>query len=132
MGAPTGACFRVLWSASGTALQAQSFVVEPGGDYFIGTHEGGMRDLLFPPPCPAQVCCSGPCAQLVRLGRGAQVLQHLDGEGCARVCAVLKELPQATVLIVGQADSYVLQVGPHGRLHHSCRLVPNADMRIAS
>ncbi|KAK9812526.1 hypothetical protein WJX73_005975 [Symbiochloris irregularis] len=38
-----------------------------------------------------------------------EVLQHLDGEGCARVCAVLKELPQATVLIVGQADSYVLQ-----------------------
>lgn len=37
----------------------------------------------------------------------AQVLQQLDEEGCARVAAVLRHLPQSTVLLVGQADSYV-------------------------
>jgi hypothetical protein len=38
-----------------------------------------------------------------------QVLQQLDDEGCARVAAVLRRLPHDTVLLVGQADSYVAQ-----------------------
>ncbi len=38
-----------------------------------------------------------------------QVLQQLDEEGCARVAGVLKRLPHNTVLVVGQADSYVSQ-----------------------
>ena len=41
---------------------------------------------------------------------GWQVLQQLDGEGCARVCSVLKSMPQASVLVVAQANSYVMQV----------------------
>ncbi|KAK9831282.1 hypothetical protein WJX74_010231 [Apatococcus lobatus] len=36
-----------------------------------------------------------------------EVLQHLDEEGNARVCSVLRGMHQDTVLIVGQADSYV-------------------------
>ena len=36
-----------------------------------------------------------------------QVLQHLDEEGNARVCSLLRGMYQDTVLIVGQADSYV-------------------------
>ena len=36
-----------------------------------------------------------------------QVLQHLDEEGNARVCSLLRGMHQDTVLIVGQADSYV-------------------------
>jgi hypothetical protein len=32
-------------------------------------------------------------------------LQHLDGEGQARVVALLKSLPQSTVLVVSQAHS---------------------------
>ena len=39
-----------------------------------------------------------------------QVLQQLDGEGKHRVGAVLRNLPQSTVLVVGQADSYLTQV----------------------
>ena len=39
-----------------------------------------------------------------------QVLQHLDGEGLSRAAAVLKSLPQETVLVVGQAHSYVSQI----------------------
>ena len=39
-----------------------------------------------------------------------QVIQHLDEEGNARVCTVLRGMRQDTVLIVGQADSYVAQV----------------------
>ena len=39
-----------------------------------------------------------------------QVLQQLDGEGKSRVGAVLRNLPQKTVLVVGQADSYLTQV----------------------
>lgn len=38
-----------------------------------------------------------------------QVLQQLDEEGCSRVAGVLKRLPHTTVLVVGQADSYVAQ-----------------------
>jgi hypothetical protein len=38
-----------------------------------------------------------------------QVLQQLDGEGCARVAAVLRGLPQASVLVVGQAHSFVTE-----------------------
>lgn len=41
--------------------------------------------------------------------RCSQVLQQLDEEGCARVAAVLRRLPHTTVLLVGQADSYVSQ-----------------------
>jgi hypothetical protein len=36
-----------------------------------------------------------------------QVLQQLDGEGCQRVASVLRDLPHESVLVVGQADSYV-------------------------
>lgn len=39
-----------------------------------------------------------------------QVLQQLDGEGCARVCALLKQMPQASVLVVAQAKSFATQV----------------------
>ncbi|KAL3137671.1 hypothetical protein ABBQ38_004946 [Trebouxia sp. C0009 RCD-2024] len=39
-----------------------------------------------------------------------EVLQQLDGEGKARVGAVLRNLPQSTVLVVGQADSYLTDV----------------------
>jgi hypothetical protein len=38
-----------------------------------------------------------------------QVLQQLDAEGCARVAAVLRGLPQASVLVVGQAHSFVTE-----------------------
>ncbi len=48
-------------------------------------------------------------ACLLMSGTGAQVLQQLDEEGCARVAGVLKRLPHTTVLVVGQADSYVAQ-----------------------
>jgi ABC-type multidrug transport system ATPase subunit len=34
-----------------------------------------------------------------------EVLQHLDGEGAARVAALLRSLPRATVLLTSQADS---------------------------
>ena len=37
------------------------------------------------------------------------MLQHLDEEGNARVCSLLRGMHQDTVLIVGQADSYVAQ-----------------------
>jgi len=39
-----------------------------------------------------------------------QVLQHLDSEGLSRAAAVLRSLPQETVLVVGQAHSYVTSV----------------------
>ena len=39
-----------------------------------------------------------------------QVLQQLDGEGKARVGKVLRNLPQKSVLVVGQADSYLTRV----------------------
>lgn len=39
-----------------------------------------------------------------------EVLQQLDGEGKSRVGAVLRNLPQSSVLVVGQADSYLTQV----------------------
>jgi len=39
-----------------------------------------------------------------------QVLQQLDGEGKSRVGAVLRNLPQSSILVVGQADSYLTQV----------------------
>jgi hypothetical protein len=35
-----------------------------------------------------------------------QVLQHLDEEGCSRVAAALRNLPQSTVLVVGQAAGF--------------------------
>ena len=38
-----------------------------------------------------------------------QILQQLDGEGKGRVVKVLKELPKSSVLVVGQADSFVTQ-----------------------
>lgn len=38
------------------------------------------------------------------------MLQQLDGEGKARVGAVLRNLPQNTVLVVGQAYSYLTDV----------------------
>ena len=38
-----------------------------------------------------------------------QVLQHLDEEGCSRVATLLKALPVETVLVVGQAHSFVTQ-----------------------
>ncbi len=54
-----------------------------------------------------------------------QVLQHLDEEGNARVCSMLRGMYQDTVLIVGQADSYAAQafdavdnvVKQHGQSH---------------
>ena len=39
-----------------------------------------------------------------------QLLQQLDGQGCASVCTVLKSMPHASVLVVAQANSYVTQV----------------------
>jgi hypothetical protein len=36
---------------------------------------------------------------------GWEGLQHLDGEGQARVVMILKGLPQSTVLVVSQAHS---------------------------
>lgn len=36
-------------------------------------------------------------------------MQQLDEEGCARVAAVLRRLPHTTVLLVGQANTYVSQ-----------------------
>ena len=38
-----------------------------------------------------------------------QVLQQLDGQGCARVAGLLRELPHDSVLVVGQAHSFVTQ-----------------------
>lgn len=38
------------------------------------------------------------------------MLQQLDGEGKSCVGAVLRNLPQSSVLVVGQADSYLTQV----------------------
>lgn len=42
-------------------------------------------------------------------GTCAQVMQQLDEEGCARVASVLRRLPHTTVLLVGQANTYVSQ-----------------------
>jgi len=39
-----------------------------------------------------------------------QVLQQLDGEGKSRVGAVLRNLPHTSILVVGQADSYLAQI----------------------
>jgi ABC-type dipeptide/oligopeptide/nickel transport system ATPase subunit len=39
-----------------------------------------------------------------------EVLQQLDGEGCTRVASLLRALPQDSVLVVGQAHSFVTQV----------------------
>ena len=39
----------------------------------------------------------------------AQVLQQLDEEGCARMAQVLRRLPQPNILVVGQADSYIMK-----------------------
>ena len=39
-----------------------------------------------------------------------QVLQHLDGEGLSRAAGVLRNLPQETVLVVGQAHSFITQI----------------------
>ncbi|KAL0029555.1 hypothetical protein WJX79_003952 [Trebouxia sp. C0005] len=39
-----------------------------------------------------------------------EVLQQLDGEGKSRVGAVLRNLPHTTILVVGQADSYLAQI----------------------
>ncbi len=38
------------------------------------------------------------------------MLQQLDGEGKSRVGAVLRNLPHTTILVVGQADSYLAQI----------------------
>ncbi|KAG1672698.1 hypothetical protein FOA52_005175 [Chlamydomonas sp. UWO 241] len=38
-----------------------------------------------------------------------EVLQQLDGEGCTRVASLLRALPQESVLVVGQAHSFVTQ-----------------------
>uniref|UniRef100_A0A7R9VBR7 RecF/RecN/SMC N-terminal domain-containing protein n=1 Tax=Chlamydomonas euryale TaxID=1486919 RepID=A0A7R9VBR7_9CHLO len=38
-----------------------------------------------------------------------EALQQLDAEGCARVASLLRGLPQETVLVVGQAHSFVAQ-----------------------
>ena len=40
------------------------------------------------------------------LSCGLQVLQHLDEEGCSRVAAALRNLPQSSVLVVGQAAGF--------------------------
>ena len=45
----------------------------------------------------------------MRKGTPVQGLQQLDEDGGARVAGVLKRLPHTTVLVVGQADSYVAQ-----------------------
>ncbi|KAL0053768.1 hypothetical protein WJX82_010500 [Trebouxia sp. C0006] len=39
-----------------------------------------------------------------------EVLQQLDGEGKSRVGAVLRNLPHTSILVVGQADSYLAQI----------------------
>ncbi|GAX81139.1 hypothetical protein CEUSTIGMA_g8573.t1, partial [Chlamydomonas eustigma] len=39
-----------------------------------------------------------------------EVLQQLDGEGCSRLADVLRGLPHDSILVVGQANSYVTQV----------------------
>ena len=49
-------------------------------------------------------------AGLIRQSLSAQVLQHLDSEGLSRAAAVLRSLPQETVLVVGQAHSYVTSI----------------------
>ena len=51
-----------------------------------------------------------PSFTIVNIATCVEALQQLDGEGCARVAAVLKGLPHDTVLVVGQANSYVTQV----------------------
>ena len=38
------------------------------------------------------------------------MLQQLDEEGCSRVSRLLRSMPQANILVVGQADSYVMKV----------------------
>ena len=39
-----------------------------------------------------------------------EALQQLDAEGCSRVASVLRNLPHDSVLVVGQAHSYITQV----------------------
>ena len=36
-----------------------------------------------------------------------EVLQQLDSEGCSRVALMLKSLPHSSILVVGQARSFV-------------------------
>jgi hypothetical protein len=58
---------------------------------------GGVRLV----PAWAEVVCFAAPTVL------RQVLEKLDGEGCARVASVLRSLPQRSVLVVGQAHSFV-------------------------
>lgn len=56
-----------------------------------------------------------------------QVLQQLDEEGCARMVQILKHLPQANIIIVGQADSFVVKVlfcDPHSYFSSFAYLPP--------
>lgn len=38
-----------------------------------------------------------------------EVMQLLDGEGKARAVKILRNLPRKTILVVGQADSHLVQ-----------------------
>ena len=64
-------------------------------------------------PGHVQVCTALKllcCSPGLSVCSGVQVLQHLDSEGCKRVSSVLRSLPQSSILVVGQADSYVTQI----------------------
>lgn len=53
------------------------------------------------------VCCASHSSRVHLFVWTQQVLEKLDGEGCARVASVLRGLPQRSVLVVGQAHSFV-------------------------
>lgn len=57
----------------------------------------------------SSLCTDSITLTLSLFGRHSQVLEKLDGEGCARVAAVLRDLPHDSVLVVGQASSYVTE-----------------------
>ena len=60
---------------------------------------GNFEDRPFQPRLPTS--CSSSCCSY-----HPQVLQHRDEEGCARVAVALRDMPQASVLVVGQASGF--------------------------
>lgn len=49
------------------------------------------------------------CTGSIAMASLMQVMQLLDGEGKARAVKILRNLPRKTILVVGQADSHLVQ-----------------------
>lgn len=72
---------------------------------------GRMKNASYTSsPPPEDVYILFPGETKLQGGCGTQVLQQLDAEGCARAASVLRKLSQKTILVVGQAHSFITQV----------------------